>query len=122
MPLRYVLDEHLRGELWQAVQSHNARGAYPLNVVRVGDPPGLPLGADDPDVLRWAEREGRVLVSRDEGTLKTHLADHLRTGRHSPGVFLIRRGSALADVAFFLVAAAYASEAVEWQDQYRYIP
>ena len=41
MPLRYVFDEHHRGPLWKAVQRHNARGGYVLDVVRVGDPPDL---------------------------------------------------------------------------------
>jgi len=122
MLLRYVLDEHLRGELWQALQSHNARGVHPIDVTRVGDPPDLPLGTFDPEILQWAEWEGRLVVSRDEGTMKTHLADHLQAGRHSPGVFLIRKRSTLADVVFFLVAAVYARDPTEWQDQYRYIP
>jgi hypothetical protein len=122
MPLAYVLDEHLRGGLWQAIQTHNAGGVHPLDVVRVGDPSDLPLGAADPDILLWAERQGRLLVSRDEGTMKTHLADHLRAGRHSPGVFLIRRNSTRAEVVSFLVAAAYASDSAEWRDLFVYIP
>jgi hypothetical protein len=122
MALAFVLDEHLRGPMWQAVQTHNARGVHLIDVVRVGDPPDLPLGSVDPDILAWAERERRIVVSRDEGTMKTHLAEHLKAGNHSPGVFLIRKGSALADVAFFLAAAAHASDAVDWQDRYMYIP
>ncbi len=46
--LRYVLDEHLRGPLWRAIQWHNSSGVYPLDVVRVGDPADLPLGMEDP--------------------------------------------------------------------------
>jgi hypothetical protein len=122
MLLRYVLDEHLRGELWQAVLSHNAQGVYPIDVVRVGDPSDLPLGTDDPGLLQWAETEGRIVVSRDESTMKTHLADHLQAGRHSPGLFLVRKKSTLPEVVFFLVAAGYASDPGEWQDQFRCIP
>jgi hypothetical protein len=47
MPLRYVLDEHLRGPLWRALQWHNSAGVYPVDVVRVGDLVDLPLSADD---------------------------------------------------------------------------
>jgi len=32
----------------------------------VGDPTDLPLASDDPDILRWAEREGFVLVTFDQ--------------------------------------------------------
>ena len=47
MAIRFVLDEHLRGPLWRAVQRHNARAEDPIDVVRVGDLPDLPLGSDD---------------------------------------------------------------------------
>ncbi len=52
MPLRFLLDENLRGRaLWQAIQQHNARGANTLDIVRVGDPPDLPLQSQDSAIL-----------------------------------------------------------------------
>lgn len=66
MALAYVLDEHLRGPLWRAVQRHNARGSNPIDVARVGDANGPPLGATDPEILLWAEQAGRVLITFDE--------------------------------------------------------
>ncbi len=121
MPLRYVLDENQRGPLWRALQRHNARGLHPVDVVRVGDPPDLPLGCLDPAVLAWAEREGRILVSYDKDTLAAHLADHLQTGHHSPGIFTIRRRTTLARVVSFLVLAAHASDPQEWQERIEFI-
>jgi hypothetical protein len=35
--IRFLLDEHLRGQLSNAIDSHNQRGVYPLDVLRVGD-------------------------------------------------------------------------------------
>jgi hypothetical protein len=64
MALTYVLDEHLRGALWHALRQHNAGGVNVVDVDRVGDPPDLPLGTTDPDLLLWAEREGRVVVTQ----------------------------------------------------------
>jgi hypothetical protein len=122
MALAYVLDEHLRGELWQAILSHNAKGVYPVDAVCVGAAFDLPLGSSDPEILLWGERYSRILVTRDEKTMKTHLADHLSNGHHSPGVFLIRKGSTIPEVVSFLVAAAHASETADWQDQWAYIP
>jgi hypothetical protein len=72
MAIRFVLDEHLRGPLWRAVQRHNARAEDSIDVVRVGDPPDLPLGSDDAAVLAWAERERRILVTCDKNTMPTH--------------------------------------------------
>ena len=122
MPLAFVLDEQLRGPLWHAIGSHNMRGVHPIDAVRVGDSPDLPLGSLDPDILVWAEAHDRILVTKDEKTLKSYLAKHLQTGRHSPGVFIIRRGSTLAGVTFFLAVAAHASESADWRDQVVYIP
>src|SRR6266852_8081809 len=117
MALRYVLDEHLRGPLWRAIQWHNSLGVYPLDVVRVGDPADLPLGTGDPAILLWAEREQRILVTQDTDSMPTHLADHLAAGGHSPGVFMVRHHSTLPQILSFLRDAAYASELSEWQDQ-----
>jgi hypothetical protein len=54
--LCFLLDEHLRGPLWLAILRHNSQGGLPIDVVRVGDSPDLPLGSTDLDILLWAER------------------------------------------------------------------
>jgi hypothetical protein len=122
MPLRFVLDENQRGPLWRAVVRHNQAGVYPLDVVRVGDPADLPLASIDPDILLWGEREERILVSFDKATLAGHLANHLQAGHHSPGVFMLRRGSRLSEIVSHLALVAYASDAWEWQDRIEFIP
>jgi hypothetical protein len=98
MPQRFVLDENQRGPLWRAVTRHNQAGLHLLDVVRVGDSLDLPLGSTDPEILLWCEREDRILVSFDKATLAGHLRDHLETGHHSPGIFLLRRASRLSEV------------------------
>jgi hypothetical protein len=122
MSLRYGLDEHLRGPLWGAIQQHNAAGVDPLDVVRVGDPPDLPLGTVDPDLLLWAEREGRILVSLDKKSLPGHLANHLQAGHHSPGIFIIRQRATLPRVVAYLARVASTSDPLAWQDHITYIP
>lgn len=122
MPLRYVLDKHLRGPLGVALQQHNASGGIPVDVVRVGDPPDLPCGTPDPDILVWAQRVGRLVVSRDYKTMPGHLAAHLQAGRHSPGVCLLPPGRTLPQLVFGLALAAHASDPTEWLDQWKYLP
>ncbi len=122
MPLRYVLDEHLRGPLWHALQRHNAGGTDVVDVVRVGDPADLPRGTQDPALLLWAERENRVLVTRDWNTIPGHLAALLHSGRHSPGVVILRPGHSLAQLVSILVVAAYVWDPADVQDQIRYLP
>jgi hypothetical protein len=94
----------------------------PHDAIQVVDPPDLPRGSQDPDILIWAEGEARILVSHDLSTLPRFLADHIRAGRHSPGIFLIRHGTTLCEVVDFLVLVAHASEPWEWADRCRFIP
>src|SRR4051812_22500166 len=122
MPLRFLLDEHLRGPIWHAVQRHNAQGNLPLDVVRVGDPSDLPLGSDDPTVLLWAEREDRILITEDVHTMPEHLLRHEQAGHRSPGVFVIRLGCTISQVIAQLVLIAHAGLAADYENQVTYIP
>jgi hypothetical protein len=121
VPLRYLLDEHLRGPLGRAMEQHNAAGGSAIDAVRVGDRPDLPLGSGDPELLRWAEREGRILVSWDKRSLPGHLARHLQAGHHVPGIFLLREHFTIPQVLAYLVQAA-ATDPLGWQDRIAYIP
>ena len=120
--MRFILDEHLRGPLWVAVQQHNAAGLHTIEVTRVGDPPDLPLGSTDPQILLWAEREGRVLVSADRNSMSAHLARHLAAGRGSPGVFVLLPKWTLPQGVDYLVAFAYAGDPAAVVDRVEFIP
>lgn len=121
MSLRFVLDEHLRGPAWSAVCRHNATEESALDVVRIGDVDCVPLGTDDPGILLWAEREDRILVTRDQSTMKSHLEQHLGAGHRSPGVFMVRPHGRLSVVMEFLALADQLSDPHEWQDTITYI-
>ncbi|CAN5772651.1 hypothetical protein BH23PLA1_BH23PLA1_43870 [soil metagenome] len=121
-PVRFLLDENLRGPLWEAILRHNTRpNAEILDAVRVGDPPAPPLGTADPEILRWAEREARILVINDRQTMAAHLRDHLALGGRSPGVFLVPNVFSIAEVVEFLVLAAYVADPSEWYDRIAYL-
>ena len=122
MALRYLLDENARGVLWHAIVRHNTTSAEPLDVVCVGDVDDLPLASSDPDILRWAEREGRLLVTSDYHTMPAYLIDLLRAGGHLPGMFLIRRRSRIRDLVVWLALAAQSGDDDQWSDQVFYIP
>ena len=121
MSLAFLLDEHLRGPLWRAIEAHNRRTTPPLDVVRVGDPDDLPLGLPDPQIVQWAERENRILVTHDRSTMPDHLATHLAAGGHCPGIFLLRRGARISDVVAFLVLADAASDPEDWANRVEYV-
>ena len=123
MTVRYVLDENLRGILWRTLQRDAGPAVpWPIDVTCVGERPDLPLGTIDPDLLEWAYRNDRVLVTRDQRSMPVHFADRLAMGKHSAGVFVIRKKAGLVEVMDFLMAAAHASEAEEWRDRIVDIP
>jgi Domain of unknown function (DUF5615) len=122
MALRYLFDENARGALWHAIVRHNAIAPEPLDVVGVGDVDDLPLRSADPDILRWAEREGRVLVTLDHNTMPAYLIALLGAGGHLPGMFLVRRGSRIRELVGWLALAAQSGDDDQWRDQVIYIP
>jgi hypothetical protein len=122
MALRFVIDENLLDRLSRAIARHNAGGANLIDAVSVGDFPDLSRGMHDSEILLWGEREDRILLTFDLSTLPLFLSDHLRAGHHSPGVFLIRKGSTLREIVEFLALATYASEPWEWKDRCVFIP
>src|SRR5438477_536410 len=103
-------------------QQYNRGGTFIVDCVCVGDFAELPLRSTDPRILKWTERENRLLVSFDKRSLPGHLADHLAAVGHSPGIFLVRRRASFKEVIEFLAVAAYASAPHEWQDTIYYIP
>lgn len=89
--IRFLFDECLSEHVDVALGVWNSRPDTPtVDAVRVGDVDGLPKGTPDPDILVWAEREGRIVVRVDYNHMPAHPAAHLAAGRHSPGVFCVR--------------------------------
>jgi hypothetical protein len=122
MPLTFVLDELLRGVLWHALKHHNKRGIDPVDVTRVGDPVDLPRGTLDPDLLQWAARVGRLLLSHDLKTMPGHFAAFLQQGNHSPGLLQVREGFTYRELVETIVLIAYAGDPADYVDQIRFIP
>jgi Domain of unknown function (DUF5615) len=120
--LCFLRDEHLRGPLWLAIVRHNMLGGLPVDAVRVGDPVDLPLGSDDSAILRWAEREGRILLTEDVHTMPGHLAEHLQAGGHTAGVFVLRTGCPIGEGVSYLELVAHAGEPTEYADAITYVP
>lgn len=122
MALSFILDEHLRGPLFNAIRRHHIAGGLLLDVIRVGDIDDLPLGSLDPAILQWCEQSGRLLVSMDYDTIPTHVANHVAAGYHIPGVLLIRPGTSLRQIVTHLELIAHAGTEAEYRDRIEFIP
>src|SRR5271169_1789540 len=79
-------------------------------------------GVADPEVLAFATRENRILVTSDLRTMPRHFGDFLEANGECAGVFLVRQRAPLAEVIEALVMVWAASDADEWKDRVVEIP
>jgi predicted nuclease of predicted toxin-antitoxin system len=77
---------------------------------------------DDPDVLAIAAEQGRILVTHDFRTMPKHFAEFLAATGSSPGVFLVKQRTRLAEVIDELVLVWTASEPEDWSNRIVEIP
>lgn len=98
------------------------RSALPIDAIRVGDPPDLPLGSDDDAIILCAEREARILITEDVRTMPGHITRHLNAGRHVPGVFIINSACSLGQLVSWLELIAHAGDAADYEDTITYVP
>jgi hypothetical protein len=78
-------------------------------------------GLNDPEVLRIAAREGRVLVSHDRKTMARHFFEFISTDT-SAGVLIISQHLSVAAAVDDLLLIWHATEAAEWINQIRSLP
>lgn len=115
MKPRYLGDVNLRQAIVRAVRRQETGVDF-----RTGAAAGL-HGLDDPDVLAFAARDQRILVTHDVRTMPRHFSKFLQTSR-SPGVFLVPQTLSNAAAAEELVLIWSATDAEEWYDRIVYLP
>ena len=118
MSLNYLVDENLprawRGQLLRL---------EPTSVVqRIGQPGSPPRGTPDPAILTWCEENEFVLVTNNRHSMPGHLRDHVASGRHVPGILVIRAGWSVGRILRELVLMAEASLENEYQDRLINLP
>jgi hypothetical protein len=118
MTVRYLLDENVKYALAIALRARDPE----LVVWVVGDPGAPPPGTPDPVILRWCEGHDFVLLTNNRRTMPPHLADHLREGRHVPGIFVLNPGLSVGETVENLIDAARFSLEGEYRDQIRHLP
>lgn len=114
--LRMLSDEDLPGAIIRGIRQRHPD----LDVVRAQEV-GLML-TDDPDILEWAAREGRQLITRDRKTMTRHAYDRVAAGLPMPGVFVIPEHMPIGQAIKELELIALASESDEWKDRIEFLP
>jgi hypothetical protein len=114
--LRLATDEDFNNRILRGV----LRRLPELDIVRVQDA-NLPR-RDDPNVLEWAAREGRVLLSHDVGTMRKHAYDRVNAGLPMPGLFEVSQELSIGVAIEQILLLAEGSLEGEWEGQVRYLP
>lgn len=118
----FLLDENTHGALPNAIRQFNRLGWAQVDVIRVGDADGPPLGILDEELLIWCEKNGRILVSEDVTSLPRHLAAHLAAGHHSPGILFLRPGVSARQIYDELALITAVGTPDDFADRCQYIP
>lgn len=114
----YLVDE----DTPHAIRDGLLRRQSEMEVCVVGGEMAPPLGTLDPDILRWLEREGYILISRNRSTMPLHLREHLEAGIHVPGILLLRPQSSIGRIIEDLLLIWGAAYPDEYRDRIAYIP
>ena len=114
--LRFVADENFNGAIVRGL----LRRRPTLDLVRVQDI-GL-AGTKDPDLLAWAAREQRVLLTHDVTTLPQFAEDRVGVGLPMPGVFEVGEHLSIRQAIDDLLLIAECSHDGEWEGQVRFLP
>ena len=114
--LRFVADENLNGAIVRGL----LRQRPALDLVRVQDL-GL-SGINDPDLLAWAAREQRVVLTQDVTTLRQFAEDRVSAGLPMPGVFEVGEHLSIRQAIDDLLLIAECSHDGEWEGQVRFLP
>jgi hypothetical protein len=78
--------------------------------------------ATDTELLRWAAREGYIIVTHDRKTMPTHAAALMNEGENIAGLIVVPRSMPLHQVLEDLELMITCSEMDEWVNVIRYLP
>jgi Domain of unknown function (DUF5615) len=89
----------------------------------VGDPGAPERGTPDAEILLWCEAKEFCLVTNNRASMPVHLAEHLATGRHVPGIFILNnRKMSVGETVQELTMIWAASKPEEYADALSFLP
>ena len=116
--LKYLMDENVN-----PVYINQLRRRKPDLVIRAIGEPDTPLkGTLDPEILTWCEAHNFILVTNNRTSMPVHLVDHINTGHHVPGIFILNPDMSIGETIDELILVYEASFEEEYQDQIINLP
>lgn len=114
--MRLLSDENFNGAILRGLM----RRFPDLDLVRVQDV-GL-MHTDDPDILEWAAKEGRILLTHDVATVTMYAYERVNQGLPMPGVVEVIATAPIGKIIDDLELFIYCSEPKEYEGQVLFIP
>src|SRR5215207_291234 len=114
--IRFLLDENFNGKIVRGLRIREPD----VDLVRIQD--SEISGADDPTVLEWAAKEGRILLTHDLDTMTKYANERIELGLPMAGVIFVRDSLSVAKVIDDLLAILGASDASEWENRTDFLP
>jgi hypothetical protein len=116
--LKYLMDENVN-----PVYINQLRRRKPDLIIRAIGEPDTPLkGTLDPEIIIWCEAHNFVLVTNNRTSMPVHLVDHINTGHHVPGIFILNSDMGIGETIEELILVSEASFEEEYQDQIVNLP
>ena len=115
--LRLLADENLDNDIVRGAQRRQPR----LDILRAQSA-GL-LEAEDPDILAWAAREQRIVLTHDVTTMTRFAIERIERGEPMAGLFIVRQeGAAISRIIEHLVLLDECSDMSEWASRIESLP
>jgi Domain of unknown function (DUF5615) len=96
------------------------RRSSTIEIVRVQDV-GL-SGENDPTILEWAAKEGRILLTHDVSTITRYAYDRVRAGQSMPGVIEVSPDASARRIIEDILLLVECSQDGELDGQVQYLP
>lgn len=114
--LRLAADENFNNDILRGLLRRDPS----LDIIRLQDV-GL-VGIADPEVLDWAARENRVLLTHDQNTIIKFAYQRVVEGKPMPGVIEVNRSVPMSVAIDDILLLATVSKVGELEGQVVYLP
>ena len=114
--MRFLADENFNNTLLRAL----IKATPNLDVIRVQDTEVYQ--ANDPAVLEWAAKAGRILLTHDIRTMPKYVFERVRASLPVPGIIEVKRDMPFQEAIDDLMVMIGAGNPEDFENQVRYVP
>lgn len=114
--LRLLADENFNDDIVRGLM----RRLPGIDVIRVREA-GL-TSAEDPEVLRWAADNGRIVLTHDRATMSVFAFDRLMAGQMVAGVFIVNDRFPVSSAIQEILLMIECSSQDEWKGRVVHLP